>query len=109
RRHRAGPGGRRGSWLWIDPARLARSGDLVDARDERCVAQGQPALVRQLPDAVERVRELVREPAADLLAVPEQAAEVLHPLEVRDGDAAGGRQHVCAHWDIALAQDRVGL
>ena len=62
---------------------------------------------REVPDAVERVAELLGEPRADLVAVPEQAAEILHPLEVRDRDAAGVREHVREHEDAALGEDRV--
>ena len=42
-------------------------------------------------------------------ASPEQATEVLHPLEVRDGDAAGVREDVRQHEDAALGEDRVRL
>ena len=77
--------------------------------DERRAAQRDRALLGERPDAVERVAELLREPRADLVAIPEQAAEILHPLEVRDGDAAGVREHVGEHRDPALGEDRVGL
>ena len=60
-------------------------------------------------DAVERVAHLVGELAPDLVAVPEQAPEILHPLEVRDRDAAGVREDVRHDGDAALAEDLVGL
>ena len=62
-----------------------------------------------LPHAVERVAHLVLEAAADVVAVPEQAAEILHPLEVRDRDPAGVREYVREHRDPAPGEDRVRL
>ena len=66
-----------------------------------------PCSLREAPDAVERVVELVGELGADLVAVPEEAAEVLHPLEVRDGDAARVREDVGQDGDAPLGEDRV--
>jgi hypothetical protein len=40
---------------------------------------------------------------------PEEAGEVLHPLEVADGDTAGVGQHVRNHVDAVLVEDVVGL
>ena len=71
--------------------------------------QRRSLLLAKVPDAVERVAELVGEPRADLVARPEQPAEVLHPLEVGDRDAAGVREHVREHGDAALGEDLVGL
>ena len=63
-----------------------------------------PLRVGELPDTVERVAELLRQPRADLVARPEQPAEVLHPLEVRDRHAAGVREDVGQDRDAALAR-----
>ncbi|ETH22313.1 hypothetical protein L564_1785 [Bordetella pertussis CHLA-15] len=49
------------------------------------------------------------EPLVDLLLAPEEAGEVLHPLEVADRHAAGVGQHVGHHVDAVLAQDIVGF
>ena len=46
---------------------------------------------------------------ADLVAAPEEPAEILHPFEVRDGDAAGVREDVGQDRDAPLGEDRVGL
>src|SRR5918999_2326976 len=46
---------------------------------------------------------------ANLVARPEETAQVLHPLEVRDGDAAGVREDVRQHDDAALLEDAVRL
>src|SRR5438067_600363 len=92
-----------------DPTGLERAGDLPDRRHHRGVPERQLLLLGELPDTIERVAHLLREPRADLVAVPEQAPEILHPLEVGDGDAAGIREDVRQHRDAALVQDPVGL
>src|SRR6266508_1964301 len=79
---------------WVDAARLQGAGDLVDAAYERGLTERDVLGLRELPHAVERVPELVGEPGADLVARPEEPAQVLHPLEVRDRHAAGVREHV---------------
>jgi hypothetical protein len=66
-------------------------------------------LLRQIPHAVEGVGELVRELGPNLLAIPEQPSEILHPLEVRDRHPARVRQHVREHRNPALAKDLVRL
>ena len=53
--------------------------------------------------------KLLLQPSADLLAVPEQPAEILHPFEVRHGDPAGIREHVGEHRNPTLGEDRVRL
>ena len=53
--------------------------------------------------------ELLGQTRADLVAVPEEPPEILHPLEVGDGDAAGVREDVRQDRDAALGQDRVRL
>src|SRR4051812_2287987 len=93
--------------LRVDATGLQRGRHLADRGDERGVAQRDAAIQRDVPDAVERVGHLVGEPAADLVAVPEEAAEVLHPFEVRDGDAARVREDVGQHQDAALGEDPV--
>src|SRR5204862_5220276 len=52
---------------WIDPARFQRRCDLVDARDERGLAERDALRVRELPDTVESVVQLVGETRADLV------------------------------------------
>src|SRR5262249_45023281 len=93
----------------VDTASLERRSDLADRGHHGCLAQRDLLVLGHGVDAVERVAHLVGEFAPDLVAVPEQAAEVLHPLEVRDSDAAGVREDVRHDGDAALAEDLVGL
>src|SRR5215208_390804 len=93
---------------WVDAPHLQGGRDLADRSDERPAPQAHPLLLVQRPDALECVAELVVQPGADLVAVPEQAPEVLHPLEVRDGYAARVREHVREYDDPAVGEDPVG-
>ena len=58
---------------------------------------------------VERLDHLRLEPLVHFLLGPEVAVAVLHPLEVRHGDAAGVGQDVGHHEHAALVQDLVRL
>jgi hypothetical protein len=73
------------------------------------VRSGGPVPLGIGPDPRERTDQDLVEPRVDLLLGPEEAREVLHPLEVRHGDAAGVRDHVGHHRDAAVAQDQVCL
>jgi hypothetical protein len=95
--------------LGEDPARLQRIGDLADPGAERTRAQRHPAVLGEVPHAVERVRQLLRELGTDLVPVPEQSTEILHPLEVRHRDPARVREHVGQNGDPALPEDGVRL
>ena len=86
-----------------------RAGDLADSGDERRAAQREPALLSERPDALESVAELLGQLRPDFSAIPEEPAEVLHPLEVGDGDAACVGEHVRQDRDAALGEDRVRL
>ena len=86
-----------------------RGGDLADRGDHGGLAQRDVLVLGDRVDATEGVAHLVGQLAPDLVAIPEQPAEVLHPLEVRDGDAAGIRENVRQDGDAALAEDLVGL
>ena len=63
-------------------------------------------IVRTVP---ERLDHDPLELVVDLGLVPEVAVEVLHPLEVADGHAAGVAQDVRDQEDAVLEEDRVGL
>ena len=91
------------------PSRIQRVRDLVNRGRERRLAQSQVPILGQVPHAVEGVAHLVLETAANVVAAPEQPAEVLHPLEVRDRDPAGIREDVREYRDPALGEDRVRL
>ena len=91
------------------PRAVKRSGNLADGGDQRGLPQGDAELVGQVPDAVECVFELLGELVLDLVPAPEQPSEILDPLEIGDGDAAGIRQDVREDDDAALGEDRVGV
>src|SRR5262249_26116308 len=93
----------------VDPPRVERGRNLANRTDQRRAAHRQMLLLGQSPDPVERVAQLVRKLGPDLLAVPEQPAEILHPLEVRDRNAACVREHVGQYRDPPLGKDLVGL
>ena len=94
--------------LGEDSASLERGGDLADRRDERRLAQRDPLVLGDGVDPVESVAHHVGELEPDLVAVPEQPPEVLHPLEVRDRDAAGIREDVRDDGDPPLAEGANG-
>src|SRR5436309_3925548 len=87
---------------WINAPRLERGRHLADPGHERRVSERDPVALGERPDAVEGVAELVVKPAADLVAVPEEPPEILHPLEVADGHPARVRQDVRQHRDLTL-------
>ena len=60
-------------------------------------------------DPSDLARVVDRELVPDLVPPPEQPAEVLHPLEVRDGDAARVGQDVGQHENAAFGKDLVRL
>src|SRR5919106_255147 len=91
----------------IDAPRLERGRDLADPRGERRRPETDVSLLGEVPDAVEGGRELLGELRPDLVARPEDAPEILDPLEVRDGHAAGIREDVGKDRNAALGEDRV--
>src|SRR5712691_5564333 len=90
-------------------ARVECRRHLADADDEGGAPQGQLLLLGKLPYSVERIAHLLRQPAPDLLAPPEQAPEILHPLEVGDGHAARVGEDVREYRDPALGEHGVCL
>src|SRR5436190_476171 len=60
------------------------------------------------PRLLEGARDDLVQPCVDLVLLPEVLLEALHPLEVRDDDAAGIREHVREHEHAVLLEDRVG-
>src|SRR5205823_13772881 len=82
RAHRARAPSRHAPGSRIDPPGLQCGTDLVDPGNECGLSQGDALRLGKLPHPVERVTELFGEPRADLVARPEEAAEILHPLEV---------------------------
>src|SRR5207244_4716909 len=74
-----------------------------------CLTQRDPFVPRYGVDPVEGRSHHVGELEPDLVAIPEEPSEVLHPLEVGDGDAAGVREDVWHDRNPLLAEDLVRL
>src|SRR5215211_6090426 len=68
---------------------LERIRDLPDTRHEGRAAKGERLGLGERPDALERVAHEVVQTSAAFLPAPEEALDVLHPLEVGDGHASG--------------------
>src|SRR5947209_14478221 len=93
----------------VDPPRLERARDLADRGHHRRLPERDRLLFRHGPHAVECIGHLVGELDANLVAVPEQPAEILHPLEVGHGHTAGVREDVRDDGNATVGEDRVGL
>ncbi len=70
-------------------------------------AQARLHRLSRLPGLLERARDDVVELRVDLLLAPEVLLEALHPLEVRDDDAACVREDVREDEHAAILEDRV--
>ena len=95
--------------LGVQAALLARDQDPLAGDRERRGAQADLVAVGGVPDLLQRVDHDLVEADVDLVLAPEEAREVLHPLEVADGHAAGVADDVGHDQDAALAEDVVGL
>src|SRR5207248_822123 len=93
----------------VDPPRLERAGDLPDRGHHRGLPERDRLLLRHRPHAVECIGHLVGKLDANLLAVPEQPAEILHPLEVGHGHATGVREDVRHDGNAAVGENRIRL
>ena len=62
-----------------------------------------------VPRLVERARDDRVQALVHLALRPEELLEALHPLEVRDDDAAGVREHVGDDEHAVLLEDLVGV
>ena len=80
--------------LRIDAAQPVHRGDAADRQHVRRRAHVDLVLLRQLEHVGEAPAHDVGEPLVDRLFRPEVAAAILHPLEVRDRDAAGVGENV---------------
>src|SRR5471032_1876852 len=94
--------------LRVQAAYFARLEHARACQDKRGGAHRYFLLLRHLPYRVERFAHDAGQAAVDLFVGPEEAREVLCPLEVADGDAAGVGQHVWHDQDATLGQDIVG-
>ena len=64
--------------------------------------------LRVVSTSLEGARDDLVQPRVHLVLLPEVLLQALHPLEVRDDDAAGVREHVREDEDAALLEDLVG-
>src|SRR5215208_3563370 len=93
--------------LRVEAARRRRLGDALNGEAVRGHAhRGAPRLLRR-PGLVERARDDVVELRVHLDLLPEVLLEALHPLEVRDDDAAGVREHVGEDEHAGVLEDLV--
>src|SRR5471032_205490 len=97
-------------YLREQPANGFAVDDFLDAERERRRAVVDVVFARLLEDGVERAPEDAVELVEDFRLGPEEALQILHPLEVADDDAAGVAEDVGDDKNLgALAQDGVGL
>src|SRR5919109_1480549 len=93
--------------LWIYPSDRRRVGHALH-RQRVCGGAHVAALVHGgVQDLVERARDDVVQLGVDLLLLPEEGLQVLHPLEVGDDHAAGVGDDVGDEEDASLVKDRV--
>src|SRR5258708_9456961 len=95
--------------FWVNASHCRRVGHAL--RRERIGRQAHvDALVdRCMEDLVEGPRDDVVQLRVDLLLLPEESLEVLHPLEIRHDHAARVRDDVRDQEDVPVVQDRVVL
>src|ERR687895_2301207 len=95
--------------LRIEPTRDGGLRHAADADPVRGDAEADPALLVRVPGLAEGAGDDVVQPLVHLFFLPEVLLQPLHPLEVRDDDAAGVRKHVGEHDDATVLEDLVGL
>jgi hypothetical protein len=99
----------RAAGLRVQPAGAVRLGHAADADHLGGGPQRHLPVAGQLADLVVRRRHEPLEPVVDLVLGPEVRLQVLHPLEVRHGDAARVGQHVGDHAHAVALEHRVGV
>src|SRR5262249_39748645 len=92
----------------LKAAQALGAGDAVDGDDVGRAAEVDLALLVDREDLLPGLFHALPELAVHLLLVPEELLEVLHPLQVRHGDAAVVDQDVRRHDDAALGELLVG-
>src|SRR6266849_4176805 len=93
--------------LWIYASYRCRVGHALNRQGVRGGAHVNPLVHRSVQDLVERARDHMVQLRVDLLLLPEESLEVLHPLEVRHDHATGVREDVRNHEDPTLVKDGV--
>src|SRR5579875_416761 len=95
--------------LRINPASLCRVGHPADRQHTRCHAQVALMVVRQLRHLLIRPLDHLLQPLIDLIGLPEEALDVLHPLEVADCHTARVGQDVWHDRYATFGKDGVSL
>src|ERR1044072_7334239 len=95
--------------LRVEATRGRRLCDAPDREGIGGLAHRQRALLVRPPGLGERAGDDVVQLRVDLGLLPEVLLESLHPLEVRDDDAACVREHVREDEDPPIVEDLVGL
>src|SRR5437588_12498710 len=73
---------------WVDAADRGRVSDTLHRDEIRAQTERDMLRVRVVTHLGERLLEDAFELVVDLALLPKERLQVLHPLEVRDGDAA---------------------
>src|ERR1035438_6312825 len=91
----------------IDTAVVRRLSHPLDGEQVRALAKGNPMLLRAVPYLGERPVHHFLEANIDLVLVPKEGLQILHPFEVRHRHAARVGKYVGNHRDAALLEQDV--
>src|SRR5579864_784751 len=95
--------------LWIDASDRRGVGDALHGQRIGGEPHVDPLVDRRVEDLVEGARDHVVQLGVDLLLLPEEGLQVLHPLEVGDDHTARVGDDVGDQEDAALVEDGVRL
>src|SRR5437660_1373477 len=95
--------------LWIDPSNHRRVGNPLHGKRVGGQAHVDSLVHRGVKDVVEGARDDVMQLGVDLLFLPEEGLEVLHPLEVGDDHASSVGDDVGDEEYAAVVQDGIGV
>src|SRR5947207_9767049 len=84
-------------------------GDAINRQDVGAGPQLHAVLGRCCVDVGKCFRHDALQTTVDVVFIPEQLLQVLHPLEVGNGNPARIGQHVRNHHDSAVVQQQVGI
>src|SRR5215218_6354604 len=101
------PGAKKSSTLWIEPTRRRRLGHPSNRDRVGRLPHGKGTLLVPAPGLRKRPRDDVVQLRVHLGLLPEVLLEPLHPLEIRDDDPAGVREHVRKNEDASVFEDQV--
>src|SRR5713101_622795 len=95
--------------LWVYPSHRCRVGHPLHRQRVRGEPHVDALVDRGVEDLVEGPRYDVVQLRVDLLLLPEERLQVLHPFEVRDDHAPRVGDDVGHHEDVPVVEDRVRL